>query len=600
MGAVETTSGPPTRSRAEGEAGPRGAIRPNAAFAVTPFMRLARTQAGSTASDAMVAAALAGTIFFEGATSDARGKVFLYLLLTMAPFAVVAPLIGPALDRARGGRRWIVIGSAALRAVLCFSIIGRTDTLLLYPAAFGILVLQKAYGIARSSLVPAVVETDEELVEANSKLQLLSALMGFVGAAPAALLFTLFDSPSPVLALAVCGFAATAGLALRIPKVAIAPTSATPEEKAELRSVGVLLAAGAMGVLRGIVGFLVLYFAFHFREADELFAFGFVAAISVGGTLLGAAMAPKLREVWPEERMLITVLVLTVVTGSVATLMGGVVGAALLGGAVGIASTAGKLAFDSIVQRDAPDANRGRLFARFETRFQIIWVIGSMLGLIPLDELRFSFVAVALVAAFAAFSYTVGLAAWRHRTGATDSEFGRQAVLIDQTMTGAKTVAKDKVRSGGRALVTRVRTKVRRADGSEVEVEVEGPVVPRPSAIPPAARPAHVGPGVGIGMTPPLGTPAERGDRPHLLHRRRPVLTKHHVEPPPAPVAGPAPAPVAPGPADPDGLLWADDDPTEVAPSPSSGPPRRDPTTFDPAPPPPLDPDDVPTHRLPR
>ena len=41
----------------------------------------------------------------------------LYLALTMAPFAVVAPLIGPALDRMRGGRRLMVIGANALRAV---------------------------------------------------------------------------------------------------------------------------------------------------------------------------------------------------------------------------------------------------------------------------------------------------------------------------------------------------------------------------------------------------------------------------------------------------------------------------------------------------
>ncbi len=583
MGAVETTSGPPARPRPRRGLTQPAFTGPNSAFAITPFMRLARTHAGSTASDAMVAAALAGTIFFEGATSDARGKVFLYLLLTMAPFAVVAPLIGPALDRARSGRRWIVIGSAALRALLCFAMIGRTDSLLLYPCAFGILVLQKAYGIARSSLVPSVVENDEELVEANSKLQLLSALMGFVGAAPAALLFAIFDSPAPVLALAVCGFAATAGLAVRIPAVAVAPASPTPEEKAELRSVGVLLAAAAMGLLRGIVGFLTLYFAFHFRAADELFAFGFVAAISVGGTLVGAALAPRLREVWPEERMLITVLVLTVAGGCIATVVGGVPGAALLGGAVGVASTGGKLAFDSIVQRDAPDANRGRLFARFETRFQIIWVVGSMLGLVPLSELRVSFVVVALVAGFAAFSYTVGLSAWRHRTGATDSEFGRQAVLIDQTMTGAKTVAKAKVRSGGRALVTRVRTRVRRADGSEVEVVSETPA-PRPSAIPPAAHRPHVGPGIGIGMTPPHGTPAEPVDRHRFLPARRPILAKHADPTPPSPPPPPSPA------VDADEVVWADDDPTEIAPSP---PARRDAATFDPGEPPP--PDDVPT-----
>jgi len=441
--------------------------QPNAAFNISPFMRLARTHAASTAGDAMVAASLAGTIFFGAATSEARGQTFLYLLLTMAPFAVVAPLIGPALDRARSGRRWIVIGSAVVRALLCLVLIGRTDSLLLYPVAFAILVIQKGYGIARSSLVPAVVMSDAELVEANSKLQLLSGLMGFVGAAPAALLFKLFDdSPSPALFLALCTFAATAALAVRIPKVAVAPTTATPEEKAELRSVGVLLAAGSMGLLRGIVGFLTLYFAFHFRAEDQLAAFGFVAAVSVGGTLLGSVMAPKLREVWPEERMLISVLVMTVATGVLALALGGVLGAAVIGGAVGIASTAGKLAFDSIVQRDAPDANRGRLFAKFETRFQLIWVVGAMLGLIPLSQLRLSYLAVALVSGFAAFSYVVGLTAWRHRTGAARSQFGRQAVMIDQAMTQAQDTARRRVRTSTRAVVTRMRSRRPGAEGA--------------------------------------------------------------------------------------------------------------------------------------
>jgi hypothetical protein len=32
------------------------------------------------------------------------------------------------------------------------------------------------------------------------------------------------------------------------------------------------------------------------------------------------------------------------------------------------------------VQRDAPDAARGRSFARFETRFQVVWVAGGVLA----------------------------------------------------------------------------------------------------------------------------------------------------------------------------------------------------------------------------
>ena len=34
----------------------------------------------------------------------------------------------------------------------------------------------------------------------------------------------------------------------------------------------------------------------------------------------------------------------------------------------------GRLAFESIIQREAPDANRARAFVKFETRNQLVWV----------------------------------------------------------------------------------------------------------------------------------------------------------------------------------------------------------------------------------
>ena len=57
------------------------------------------------AVDAAMAVALANTLFFAAASAESKGKVALYLLITIAPFAVIAPLIGPALDRLQHGRR---------------------------------------------------------------------------------------------------------------------------------------------------------------------------------------------------------------------------------------------------------------------------------------------------------------------------------------------------------------------------------------------------------------------------------------------------------------------------------------------------------------
>ncbi len=57
-------------------------------------------------------------------------------------------------------------------------------------------------------------------------------------------------------------------------------------------------------------------------------------------------------------------------------------GAMLLSFLLGTTSGTAKQSFDALVQRDAPDANRGRSFARFETRFQLAWVLGAAVPLL--------------------------------------------------------------------------------------------------------------------------------------------------------------------------------------------------------------------------
>ena len=89
---------------------------------------------------------------------------------------------------------------------------------------------------------------------------------------------------------------------------------------------------------------------------------------------------------------------------------GGLVGAATISLIIGAASSTAKQAFDAIVQRDAPDANRGRSFARFETRFQLLWVIGALIPILIPIPAEIGFVLIAAVALFAVVSYFVGMA----------------------------------------------------------------------------------------------------------------------------------------------------------------------------------------------
>ena len=377
------------------------------AFTVSPFARLARAHAGAVAGDTLVTIALAGTLFFSIDPGEARGKVFLYLALTMAPFAVVAPLVGPALDRAAGGRRWVVIGSSALRAAMCALMIRDVDSLFLFPEAFVLLVLSKSYFVAKSALVPTTVRSDEELVEANSKLSLISGVVGFAAAIPGGILLKLGGSEW-VLGLAVFVFVVAVVVGWQIPRSQVAETPESQEAREELRGVGVLLAASAMGLFRGIVGFLTFLLAFALRtDGSPTWHFGVVLALSAIGALAGAALAPVLRQHLLEERIIAGLLAVVAGMGVLAAWLGGLAGSALAAASVGVGASAAKQAFDAIVQRDAPDANRGRSFARFETRFQLIWVAGAVLGIIPMP-LWLGFLLLAGTAAFASVSYLAG------------------------------------------------------------------------------------------------------------------------------------------------------------------------------------------------
>src|SRR4051812_31003608 len=134
---------------------------------LSPFGRLAAAHAVSMIGDACVTVALAGTLFFNISPGAARPKVLLYLLLTVAPFALVAPVIGPLLDRSRGGRRTLMSVGCFGRAGLCVLMAGNIDGLLLFPLAFGVLVLAKGHQVAKSALVPAMVHDEAALVTAN-------------------------------------------------------------------------------------------------------------------------------------------------------------------------------------------------------------------------------------------------------------------------------------------------------------------------------------------------------------------------------------------------------------------------------------------------
>jgi hypothetical protein len=374
------------------------------------FESLAVTHALMIAADAVMLVALASTVLALDANA-ARTQVLLYQLTTLAPFTVVAPFIGPMIDRARGGRRFMVELAAFGRIVVSIGLVITLNSLWLYPVALAAMVLKQTYSVSKSALVPLVATTEADLMEANAKLGVVAGIAAVVAASVAAVLQHF--SPRATLVLSAILFLVAFVSATKLPREAVARSRAGTREVQELRNPTVLVGASAIGLLRAAVGFMqfLLYFWLRSQGAGKWFG----AAIAVGAvcTMLGNLAGPRLRRLMKEETMLISGLAVVSLSGVLCALAGGKSASVALMGTVNFGAAIGKLAFDSIVQRDAHDANQGRAFARFESRFQLAWVLAAIPPVIWTPPGEVGFVIVSLIAGFAAATYLIGMRAVR-------------------------------------------------------------------------------------------------------------------------------------------------------------------------------------------
>ena len=384
--------------------------------------KLIELHAVNSAGDMMVTVALASTIFFSVPTGEARGRVALYLLITMAPFVLLAPVIGPLLDRLPSGRRSAMAVSMLARAAIAWmmtsSITG--GALTIYPEALGVLVASKAYGVVRSVVVPRLLPRRVTLVKANSRVTLAGLIATAVAGGVGGLLHLI--GPEWPLRGAFLVYLAGAMLAFHLPhqvdlakdeqravlhaqqadaearakaaaaaggKPGGAAGAAADEPKLRLRAVGpsVVLALGAEGTLRGLSGFLTFFLAFLLREhpvggLKSTVALGLVVGALGLGNTLGTALGSWLRVAKGPEMLITFLLAIATASALAAALAYGVLTITLLAGIAGVTQSLGKVALDSLIQRDVPERVRTSAFARSETLMQLTWVIGGGIGIV--------------------------------------------------------------------------------------------------------------------------------------------------------------------------------------------------------------------------
>jgi len=321
--------------------------------------RLLELNAFNAAGDAALAVSLAGTLFFAVPTDEARGEIALFLGITMLPFALVAPLIGPFLDRFRHGRRWSIGVTFAVRSFGCWALAGAVanESPWLFAAALTCLVASKAYGVTRAATVPRLLPSGLSLVKANSRISIAS-IAGAAISGPIATSLSLIG-PEWSLRFAALVFAGGTVLAILLPSRV---DSSAGEEQVGMRDVTdsrrrgisihplVVTALRCNAGLRVLSGFLTMFMAFLLREEpiegweDRRNLLLALVIGSVGlGSMVGTALGSMLKDRKPES-IVVIVLVADAAAAVYAAFFFGLIPAMVLALVAGLGQQLGKFA----------------------------------------------------------------------------------------------------------------------------------------------------------------------------------------------------------------------------------------------------------------
>jgi MFS family permease len=405
-----------------------------------PIGRLSLVQCAMLGGGTVVTISLAGSLFFSISPTAADHKVLLYLLFTIAPFAIVSPLLGPLIDRSRGARRLMVVASAIGQAVLCPLMATHLHSLLLFPLAFLILVCQKLYLVTKGALVPEMAELTGPGGEGeqagyatlNARLTLLGTVAGFVVSIPAVILYKLAGSPA-VLVFATLIFVGAIVAGIRLPVFSEGKAEQLwTDESTRVREYGqageatareqdllklqpianpeVMLGLTAMCIVRGLTGFMTFMLAFGLRRMHGvgLYWYGLVLAGTGAGAIVGLVLVGRLRKRLSEQQLLLSSLWVIAVTAIGCAVWGTLFAQVVLAFMVGLCGAVAQPSFDAMTQRYIPLSAQGRAFARFGMRQQLVWVVGSLIPVIIAFSLPQGDATMGVLAALGGLSYVSG------------------------------------------------------------------------------------------------------------------------------------------------------------------------------------------------
>ncbi len=406
------------------------------------FRRLAAVRLISQAGDGMFQAGLASLLFFSPEKQSTAGGIALGFLVMFGPFTLIGPFVGPLIDRWQRQRilLWSNLIRLGLAGVLWALMATHGPDWVLYLAAVVTLSLNRFLLAAMTAAIPRVVEP-HDLLTANAILPTLgtlaAALGGGVGFVVAFLVPGITESQRPMAALILSGlvFGAASWATTTIRRRELGPVepldaSHMREEFADLvrglrdgarylaRRVTpgqALVVMAAQRLLYGMVFVSAILISRNLlaTEAgdDGLSEFGVVLIFAGIGFGLAAVLTPALGDHISRHRWIVSCLV----AGAVGQVLLAISSErwALFGAAVivSFAVQGGKIAVDTIVQRDTEDQVRGRAFSLYDMAYNVAFISSAGLAALLLPETGYSQVVMgALVVVYLALAALYALA----------------------------------------------------------------------------------------------------------------------------------------------------------------------------------------------
>lgn len=369
------------------------------------FRRLLGVRLTAQFGDGVFQASLAGAVLFNPERQASAADVAAGFAVLLLPYSIVGPFAGVLLDRWWRQRVLVVAnllrgaGVLAIAAAIAAGLAGEP----FYAAALVVLSISRFFLAALSAALPHVVGR-QELVTANALSTTLGAVATTLGGAAAVglRLVTGTGSYAVMSAAAVVPYLAAAAVARRFGRTALGPDDVERSNRESVAEIArglaagarhlaarrpALLALGAIAAHRLCYGLFavctVLLYRNHYAPDGPLRTglaglAQFVVVLAAGGALAALATPPATRRIGFPAWVALLFGVSAVV--EVGLQLPYRLPLHLLAGLLlGFAAQGIKIAVDTTVQRAVADEFRGRVFAVYDTLFNLALVVAAVL-----------------------------------------------------------------------------------------------------------------------------------------------------------------------------------------------------------------------------